>query len=57
MAFWQIALAIWFGLYALFALTNVAVKQGEVIMGVLAAIVCVLLFVGDRSWRRSPPAP
>ncbi len=57
MPFWSIALAIWFGLYAIFNLTNVVVEQQKFIMGILAAIVCILLFVGDRSWRRSPPAP
>lgn len=49
-------MAIWFGLYALFTITNVMVENQKFIMGILAALVCILLLVGDRiAWRKSPP--
>jgi hypothetical protein len=44
---WVICLAIWFGLYAIFALTDIGVKLRDVIMGLLAAAVCILALL-DR---------
>lgn len=55
MTLWQIALALWMGMYALFTLTNVAVENGKFIMGVLAVIVCICLLLGNRTWRGSNP--
>lgn len=54
MKLWFIALLIWFGLYALLALTNVKFAEETIVMGILAAIVCILGFF-DR--RISGPNP
>lgn len=51
MRFWQIALAVWMGMYALLALTNVKFEQQNLLMGILAAIVCLFLI-----FERRPPA-
>lgn len=44
---WVIALCVWFGLYALLALSNFQFKAQDIVMGVLAAIVAILGFL-DR---------
>lgn len=44
---WVIALAIWFAMYCLLAITNVQFAMQNVLMGVLAGIVCVLALL-DR---------
>lgn len=44
---WVIALAIWFVLWGIFAITNVKVESQNLIMGILALAVGVLV-VFDR---------
>lgn len=44
---WVIALAIWFGMYCLLAITNIKFELQNVLMGVLAGVVCVLALL-DR---------
>ncbi len=46
-----LALAIWFLMYAIVTLTNVVVENQKFIMGILAAIVAICLFFGDRITR------
>lgn len=44
---WQVALALWFLLYGLLALTNFRFAMQDVVMGVLALLIAVL-WVADR---------
>lgn len=44
---WVIALACWMAMYAFLALTNVTFKMQDVIMGLIAAAIVVLIIV-DR---------
>ena len=43
MALWQIVLAIWFLAWGLLAVTNFAFEQRDLIMGLLAIAVAILL--------------
>jgi hypothetical protein len=44
MKLWRIALGAWLVLYGVFALTNVRVEAGNLIMGALAVVAAALLF-------------
>lgn len=44
---WMICLAVWLLLYALFSITSFQVQLGTFVMGVLAVVTAVLLFL-DR---------
>jgi hypothetical protein len=42
---WMIFLGLWFLLYGVFALTNITVLAAHIVMGVLAILVAVFVFV------------
>lgn len=48
MKLWLILLAVWFILYGLLAITNLKFEASNLIMGVLAIAVAILIFVDAR---------
>lgn len=48
MTIWKILLAVWFLLWGLLAVTNFKFEAQNLIMGVLAIAIAVLIFVAER---------
>lgn len=49
---WAIFAAVWFLLYGLFHVTNFRVDFGDTILGMVAILVAVFLFLELVLWRR-----
>ncbi len=45
---WLILLAVWFLLWGLLAVTNFKFEQANLIMGVLAVAIGIMIFVAER---------